>query len=127
MDNKDCAVVKLSICFFCGKEKNELLLATRQTEEWCNNKSRGVVANYEPCDKCAEGHKLGVWLIEASGTPIDKGQPEMQEGVYPTGNSWVVKKEVLNIDSPVAFVTEELAKEMGLYGVPDTNTEDKPE
>jgi len=127
MFNKDCDIAKLSLCFWCDKEKNELILATRQTREWCDNKSRGVVANYNACDKCEKGHKLGVWLIEASDTPISKGQPEMQKGVYPTGKNWVVKKEAFNIDSPIAFVTEESAKEMGLYGVPDTNTEDKPE
>jgi len=127
MFNKDCDIAKLSLCFWCGKEKNELVMATRQTEEWCDNRSMGVVANYEPCDKCAEGHKLGIWLIEASGTPIDEGQPEMQEGIYPTGKNWVVKKEALNVDGPIVFVEEEVAKEMGLYGIPDTDNEDKPQ
>jgi len=126
MFNKECDIAKLSLCFWCGEEKNELVLATRQTKEWCDNKSRGIVTNYEPCDKCAEGHKLGIWMIEASDTPLSKGQPEMQKGIYPTGKNWVVKKEAFNIDSPIAFVTEESAKEMGLYEVPDTDAEDKP-
>ena len=126
MFNKNCGVAKLSLCFWCGETKNELIMATKQTKEWCDNKSMGVIVSYEPCDKCAEGHKLGIWLVEASDTPISKGQPEMQEGIYPTGNNWVIKKEVLDIDSPTAFVTKEVAKEMGLYGIPDTDTEDKP-
>ena len=124
MFNRDCDIAKLSLCFFCGETKNELLLATRQTKEWCDNKSKGVIANYEPCDKCKENHELGMWVIEASEIPVSEGQPEMQEGIYPTGRSWVVKKEAFNIDSPVVFVTEESAKEMGLYGIPDTDTED---
>jgi len=122
----DCDIAKLSLCFWCGKEKNELIVATRQTREWCNNKSMGAVTNYEPCDKCAEGHKLGTWLIEASETPTSKGQPEIKEGIYPTGKNWVVKKEAFNIDSPIAFVTEEAAKEMELYRIPDTDAENEP-
>jgi len=125
MFNKDCDVAKLSLCFWCGETKNELLVATKQTRAWCNDKSMGVVVNYNACDKCEEGHKLGVWLIEASETPISRGQPEMQKGVYPTGKNWVVKKGAFNIDIPIAFVTEKSARSMGLYDIPDTDTEDK--
>ena len=127
MFNKECDICKLSLCFWCGKEKNELLLATKQTREWCDNKSMGVVVNYNACDKCEEEHKLGLWIIEASDTPTSKGQPEIQKGVYPTGKNWVVKKGVFNIDSPIAFVTEKSARDMGLYEVSGIDNENEPE
>ena len=113
----DCDLVKMSKCFYCGGEKNELVMATRQTRDQCNNKSRSVIANYEPCDDCQEIFSKGTLLIEASDTPNSKGQPEMQKDVYPTGRYWVINPDAINIDNPIAFVSEDAAKKMGLYEV----------
>ena len=118
----DCDLVKMSKCFFCGGEKNELVLlgdksSRKDKNAWCNNKSMSVIANYEPCDNCQEEFSKGTLLIEASDTPNSKGQPEMQKDVYPTGRYWVINPDAINIDNPIAFVSEDAAKKMGLYEV----------
>ena len=117
---KDCDVVKLSKCFWCGGEKNELLFLARRNRAWCENKNTSIIADYEPCDKCEEDFSKGTLVMEASTMPVAEGQPAMQEDVYPTGRVWVIKtesaKEIFGTDSPKVFVDEETAKAIGLYG-----------
>ena len=123
----DCDVVKLSKCFWCGGEKNELILLgdrarASDRKKWCDNKSMGVVTNYEPCDKCKEAFAKGIQLIEAQDDPMNPDQPAIIEGVYPTGRYWVVKKGVLgNLpeDQTTMFIKEKDAREIGLYNLED--------
>ena len=44
-----CDIVKMSMCFWCRGTKEELVMATKQTKEWCNNKEKAVIVDYEPC------------------------------------------------------------------------------
>lgn len=64
-----------------------------------NNKGKKAphraVYDYEPCDSCKEGMSLGVTIIEASSEKI--GAPPIQEGCYPTGRWWVVKREAIAV------------------------------
>jgi len=121
---RDCDVVKMSKCFWCNGEKDELILlgnkATRKEQnEWCDNKSMSVIVSYEPCEKCKEEFDKGIQLIEAQDDPVTPKQPEISEGVYPTGRFWVIKREAFTDDIPeeqtFMFIKEETAKEMGLY------------
>ncbi len=114
----DCDIAKLSKCFWCGGEKNELIMSTRMDSKWCDNKNKSIVANYDPCDKCIEQFKLGIQLIEAQDDPVTSGQPEISKGVYPTGRFWVINREVFKDipeDQDFMFIKEDMAKEMGLY------------
>lgn len=96
-------------CFWCGEASGIAI------PEKMSNKEEGYrecVMNYDPCDKCKENWNKGAVIIEASDKPIHE-RPAIQEGVYPTGVWWVVKRELL--DDDISFVTKEIAKEMGLY------------
>ncbi len=114
-----CDIAKLSKCAWCGKDKNELVIAKRQNKAWCDA-PMSIITNYEPCEKCQEKWDQGTVLIEASETPNTENQPLMSEGAYPTGNYWVVNPDILNIDSPIAFITKEIATDLGLYNTEES-------
>lgn len=84
--------VSLSVCFWCGKDKNELIIGRRLTTK---EFPKEVVVNYEPCDKCKEDMSTGVTFIEAVSKPISEGQKELQNGAYPTGRWMVVEREAV--------------------------------
>lgn len=106
----------ISVCFWCGKEKNELALMgrVRKCDPHTGRAVKGsdvempmrMVLDYEPCDCCREAMEQGVHLVECSPyrederpafTKDDKGQP-----VYPTGKHVVMKPEaaqrLFNVD-----------------------------
>ena len=116
---KNCDVVKMSKCFWCGGIKNELILPKRQNKAWCDNKNMAVIINYDPCDKCQEDIDDGTWIIEAQDTPVVDGQPEIQKDAYPTGHYWVVQPEsaiaAFSNDSKVILIDKEAATAVGLY------------
>ena len=128
----DCDVVKLSKCFWCGGEKDELVLLgdrarASDRKKWCDNKSMSVVTNYDPCKKCEEIFAKGIQIIEAQDDPMNPGQPAIVEGVYPTGRYWVIKRGVLDgfpDDQSHVFVKENAAREMGLYNLEDKDDAD---
>ena len=96
-------------------------MSTRMDRKWCDNKSMSVVANYEPCEKCEELFRQGTRIIEVETEPVSKGQPAMQEGVYPTGHIWVMEskaaEEAFGTDSPNMFILAKEAKAIGLYDI----------
>ena len=96
-------------CFWCG-ESSSIAIPKKMS-----NKEEGYreQITYEPCDKCKKEWDLRDVIIEVSDKPNGKNQPAIQEGAYPTGVWWVVKRELL--DDDISFVTKEIAKEMGLY------------
>jgi len=86
----------IPICFWCGKSKDEIALLGhigdyRKGEDF--EAPRNMVLDYIPCDNCVANMGLGVTVIEASDTPIIPNQPEIQEGLYPTGKWVVIKQE----------------------------------
>lgn len=104
----------IPICAFCGEHKNEIALMGhigdyRKGEDF--EAPKGVILDYEPCDKCKEQWSQGVAIIEVSRTPMCEGQPPIQKGAYPTGGFVVVKEGVLNGDfkkgSRALMLTEE--------------------
>ena len=59
-------------CFWCGKDKNELILLGAAFKE---EAPRHMYLDYEPCDTCKDQMKLGVTLIEANdwgSIPIER-------------------------------------------------------
>jgi hypothetical protein len=120
--NNKCMNVMLSKCFWCGADKNELLIG-KELIDCNNNASRAAIANYEPCDKCKEQWDKGFVFIEVQDEPVTEGQPAMQKGAYPTSNLWIITKEsaneVLNkeiVDGGMCFIEKEFAEKIGLYG-----------
>lgn len=88
----------IPICFWCGKEKNEIaLLGKIKTDKRGEDPEapHSCVLDYEPCDCCKEQWGKGVTLIEVSVDPNVAGQPPMQTNAYPTGRFAVVNPEAL--------------------------------
>ena len=96
----------IPVCFWCGKEKNEIALLGRIREKTTNRfgayvtkrdsdieAPRKAVLDYEPCDECKKWWDSGVAVLEVQQTPIQPNQPEIQKGLYPTGRFAVVTVE----------------------------------
>ena len=81
----------IPVCFWCGKQKNEIALMGRMTEDI--EAPKNMVLDYVPCEECQSHMAMGVAVLEASDHPNTEGQPPMQKGVYPTSRFVVVTTE----------------------------------
>ena len=81
----------IPVCFWCGKQKNEIALMGRMTDDI--EAPKNMVLDYEPCEECQSHMAMGVAVLEASDHPNTEGQPPMQKGVYPTSRFVVVTTE----------------------------------
>ena len=79
----------VSVCFWCGKDKDEVALLGR-LEGDVRAPARSVV-NYEPCHACIEKMRLGFAVVEATATPNVVTRYPIQGGVYPTGRYAVIE------------------------------------
>ncbi len=84
----------IPVCFWCGKEKNEIALMGhvgdgRKHEDF--EMPMHAIINYEPCEECAKAMASGFTVMESTETPNWVTNKEIQNGVYPTGK-WVVLK-----------------------------------
>jgi hypothetical protein len=99
----------MSICFFCGKEKNELILPGRLKGD--REAPRKAVWNYEPCDECRKLMKEGVMVCIVK----DGSNPE---NPFRTGRLLVIRdddaKRIFNVDPAKTrfFFLEESAVSM---------------
>lgn len=82
----------IPICFWCGKEKNEIALMGKIDRE-DSEAPRHVIMDYEPCDKCKELFSKGIHVIGVTTEPITEGMfPIIDDGkakLYPTGSMFV--------------------------------------
>ena len=96
----------IPICFWCGKEKNEIaLMGLVKERDPQTGAVRGsdvkmpmhVILDYEPCDCCKEQFSKGVQLIECSYSRPDErpalSKDENYREVYPTGRTVVLTEE----------------------------------
>lgn len=74
-------------CYFCGKDKNEIIMNTILTPTAAKNtnKMHGKVIDKEPCDECKKFMDMGIILISTK----DNDQE------YRTGGFVVVKEEAV--------------------------------
>lgn len=103
----------IPVCFFCGKEKNMVILAGRMGIE-DKEAPRHAVWDHEPCDECAEYMKQGVMLMSVR-------DGESGQNPYRTGRMAVVKEEAAKrmfnetiCQSRFAFIEDSLWFKMGL-------------
>ena len=113
-------------CFWCGGDIGVALLGRLKGDA---EAPRSAVLDYSLCDDCKKKREEYVQFIEAVHSPTSEGQPEIQEGVWPTGrNAWVKDRAVRNllndkeladgiIKSRVAFVAPEAFD--GILGIFD--------
>ena len=81
----------IPVCFWCGKQKNEIALMGHM--EGDIEAPKNMVLDYVPCEECQNHMAMGVAVLEASDHPNTEGQPPMQKGVYPTSRFVVVTTE----------------------------------
>lgn len=90
----------IPVCFWCGKDKGEIVLLGRLPED--KEAPRSCIVDYEPCDVCKAHMVQGIAFIEVGNSPVAEGFPEIEPGYYPTGRFVVVKPEAVEriIPSP---------------------------
>ena len=81
----------IPVCFWCGKQKNEIALMGHMKGDI--EAPKNMVLDYVPCEECQSYMAMGVAILEASDHPNTEGQPPMQKGVYPTSRFVVVTTE----------------------------------
>ena len=81
----------IPVCFWCGKQKNEIALMGHMKDDI--EAPKNMVLDYVPCEECQSHMAMGVAVLEASDHPNTEGQPPMQTGVYPTSRFVVVTTE----------------------------------
>ena len=114
----------IPVCFWCGKEKNEVALMGYMEGDGGADIAAPMhmVIDFEPCDECRRNMEQGVTLMEATSKPNATSNMEIQHGVYPTGRYAVIKREAdsriftnLNGEEK-AFVHPELFEKLISYG-----------
>lgn len=110
----------IPVCYWCGKEKDEIVLLGKIGKGKEDIEApKNMVMNYDPCDECQKKMALGVTLIAVTDIPHPEKQFPIQEGLYPTGSWSVISEEaaqrifgdVLGGNKKV-LVTEESYKEL---------------
>ena len=81
----------IPVCFWCGKQKNEIALMGHMKGDI--EAPKNMVLDYVPCEECQNHMAMGVAVLEARDHPNTEGQPPMQKGVYPTSRFVVVTTE----------------------------------
>lgn len=86
----------IPICFWCGKEKNEVALLGQINKE-DSEAPRRVIMDYEPCEQCKELFSMGIHIIGVSTEPIVETMfPIVNDDnikLYPTGSMFVSTEE----------------------------------
>lgn len=101
----------VSKCFYCGGDKEVLLLGASYKKE----APREAVWDKTPCDKCKEHMEKGCMLVEVRDGEGKKNPKDP----YRTGRLWVITKEaasrMFGKETPFAWIEESTAKEIGLH------------
>lgn len=105
--------VAIPRCFFCGQEKNEILISRRLSDI---SHMHHAVSDKEPCDQCKEYMERGVILVS-----VRDGE-QKSDNPYRTGAMWVITVEaanrIFNMDFNTiphfAFIEDSAAEKVGL-------------
>lgn len=86
----------IPICFWCGKEKEEIALLG-QINKKDSEAPRRVIMDYEPCEQCKELFNMGIHIIGVSTEPmVETMFPIVNDEnitLYPTGSMFVSSEE----------------------------------
>ena len=95
----------ISVCFFCGKPKQELVLFGRLKND--EKAPKEVLLDYEPCEACKEQFSGGIPILGVTETPNTAHQLPIQESLYPTGSYLVASED---------FIRREFGPELAASG-----------
>lgn len=109
----------ISKCFFCGQDKNEILLLGKLKGD--AEAPKGMAFDQEPCDQCKDYMKQGIILISVD----EKKSKNDLKNPYRTGGWVVVTDDYIKrvVDPPlrdtllkkrVGFVPDEAWEMLGL-------------
>ena len=107
----------IPVCFYCGEEKNEVILAGRLPDD--AEAPRDSVWNMDPCKQCAEWMRLGVILVSVADDQV-RSQNPVRTGkfvvVTEAGTRECVCPEELDavLTRRFAFVTDRVWKDLEL-------------
>lgn len=114
----------IPLCFFCGKEKNEIILCGRIGMGDVEAPQKAVW-DQVPCDKCAELMKKGVILIvvrdgESGNNPHRTGQQFVltDDAIRRLVISSKLADEILR--KRMTYIEEKVARTLGLYDMKPT-------
>lgn len=105
----------VSVCFFCGKDKNLFLFGKMGKGKTDIEAPRRAIYDYEPCDECKklwEGKTVVIGYVTEQ--PADKRAPIVKSNdgdLYPTGSYVVMEREAIKKifdmePKPVMFAEE---------------------
>jgi len=81
----------LELCFWCGEAMGVALLGHNKGKE----APRHIITGYEPCQTCKDGMAQGISFVECRQAALHEEQPEIQQGLVPTGRWFVIKREAV--------------------------------
>lgn len=84
----------ITVCAFCGREKNEIALLGLIGDD--EQAPKSCIINYVPCDKCQEDWCQGVALIAVTENPVPGAPPfssTEDKELYLAGKVVVIKEE----------------------------------
>lgn len=90
MNKQHGANPTIPICFYCGKDKDEIVLLGKLPKD--KKAPKRCLLDYIPCPECQKEMDNGITLIETAKTPAMNGQPPIARNEYPTGK-WAVVSE----------------------------------
>lgn len=83
----------IPLCFFCGKEKNEIALLGKLPNDAEAPRNMWIPGDYIPCDECQKKFDTGITLMEVDDAPTFTNQPPITGEHYPTGRVVVITEE----------------------------------
>lgn len=83
----------IPICFFCGEQKNEIVLLGKSKGRTDEEAPKTMLMDYVPCEECQKKFAQGLLVIEVVDYPMVENQFEITDGHYPTGRYFVVKPQ----------------------------------
>ena len=86
----------IPVCFWCGKEKNEIALLGQINGQKDTEAPKHMVLDFEPCESCKEKMKRGITIVETTCQPNNNSYTKLSEGSYLTGRYVVLKKDAAN-------------------------------
>ena len=125
--NDKCLNTTIPVCFWCHEPKNEIAIANKLVN--CDDKMpMHTVIDYNPCDKCVEQWETGTTLIEVTENQPEDKRPKIGEGIYPTGNMWVMDSEVAkdifeDKHNRLIYIDRKVAEKLRLYELTEEQNE----
>lgn len=86
----------IPVCFWCGEDRNEIAMLGRMGDGRKHEDFEApmrMVLDYEPCEHCKAMMDSGFTVMEATTSPNERTNVEIQNGVFPTGRYMVLRQE----------------------------------